>query len=1306
MAENKRGTCRRWSKPSAFPARIRDAESLYAACLGLTPYNVGVVRASGIDWAAMSSPSRRYLNFALARLQAMPVSTLVCRSLERLYARGIAAVWRVDPALLFDRPYYLSLYGDVVESGIDPLFHFLRYGSAEGRKPHPLFDTRYYLDRYPDVGRAGQNPLIHYLRFGGLEGRQPHPDFDGAFYLEQNVDVAAEKTNPLVHFLQHGAEEGRLPHPDFDPELYRVAHPDVAAATTDPILHFARHGAAEGGLSRLMFKANAPPESFLPVQNPRRHDCPERAIDVVIPVYKGVEETKACLASVLSSSCATEFRVLAVNDCSPEKDLADHLRVLARDQKITLIENSRNLGFVRSVNAGMRASDRDVVLLNSDTLVFDGWLDRLAACAYADERTGSVSPFSNNATICSYPEFCSDNELNPSLDRGSLDAVFATVNCGRSVEVPTTVGFCMYIRRACLQETGFFDAKAFGLGYGEENDFCMRSAAKGWKHKLACDVFVYHAGGVSFGQCSARQQNAMKVLIARHPQYPGMVHRHVQLDPANAYRIAATAHRIRNSGKRVFLSVVHALGGGVAQHVRDLAALTAEKVIWLNLKPLLPGGLVLECTEKGYQFSLTLDPQLEYQHLATVVEACGVERVHIHHLMGHALDVLRLAQDLRLPFDFTVHDYYTICPQVTLSDEHGRYCGEPERDGCDRCLAKRPIGGDSVDILSWRAKNAWSLRKADRVIAPSADTATRMAHYYPEARIIAAEHQSSKVSNIVIPKCLGSNDRLRVAVLGTMAIHKGFELLQQCALAARNSQLPLEFILVGSIELGLPGGEIAFSETGSYQAADLPAILERVAPHLVWFPARWPETFSYTLSACLELGLPLAAHNTGAFPERVGGRPWTWIVPRDWSSTEWTAFFLRIRREHFQPGSGPSLALTRPRALSDFYSRQYTVRDSVSVASPAVRRAGHSQPITIASTVSADRNGQIQACGYVRVIQPLTHPAVADTLRLALMQPAELATAEADVVLVQRTQIQDTELAERIVQSCRRRGSRLVFEIDDDLLNIPVQHPEYAKYVHAVKAASLLAQSADAIITSTEALRQKMLLHNANTVVLPNYLDERLWMPPFGARRPNSGPVRILYAGTISHGDDLEFLGRAVRNLDPRVRDNLQIEVVGVARGASGKWFKSIAVPQRSATSYPGFVHWIQSQNTWHWGVAPLLDTEFNQCKSALKFLEYSALGLPSICSDVSVFREVVRPEETGLLIANDPESWARALRQAVSDRELWARLHGRCRSVFDENTIAARAQTIKAVWTALATGQPLNRWDMRWAANERDQCR
>jgi GT2 family glycosyltransferase len=269
-------------------------------------------------------------------------------------------------------------------------------------------------------------------------------------------------------------------------------------------------------------------------------------IDVIIPVYKGLRETRRCLDSVLANQQSTAFETVVVDDSSPDPEIVAHLDQLAGRGRITLLRNEGNLGFVRSVNRGISLhADRDVVLLNSDTEVANDWLDRLRRCATAQPDIGTATPFSNNATICSYPFQGWTGGMPGTLGLEALDRLFATANAGRSVDLPTAVGFCMYIRRSCLAQVGPFDAERFGRGYGEENDFCMRAAGAGWRNVLAGDVFVYHKGSVSFsGERPALTLTASRTLAELHPQYLGLVREFVIRDPSGPLREAVDLARI------------------------------------------------------------------------------------------------------------------------------------------------------------------------------------------------------------------------------------------------------------------------------------------------------------------------------------------------------------------------------------------------------------------------------------------------------------------------------------------------------------------------------------------------------------------------------------------------------------------------------------------------------------------------------------------------------------------------------------------------------------------------------------------
>jgi GT2 family glycosyltransferase len=278
-------------------------------------------------------------------------------------------------------------------------------------------------------------------------------------------------------------------------------------------------------------------------------------IDVIIPAYRGFAQTQRCIRSVIAAKVATAHEVVVIDDASPEPRLTGWLIGIAAGGRLALRSHAQNVGFVATVNEGMRLHpERDVVLLNSDTEVADGWLDRIAACAARDPRTGTVTPFSNNGSIASYPLFAQANRLPEGADVATLDALFARVNAGCSVDMLTAVGFCMFISRRCLDQVGDFDAEAFGRGYGEEVDFCMRASRAGWSHRLAADTFVYHEGEVSFGGGAQEiRDKAQKIIDTRYPEFQPRLAEYLARDPAAPMRRAVElelARRATPAGQR------------------------------------------------------------------------------------------------------------------------------------------------------------------------------------------------------------------------------------------------------------------------------------------------------------------------------------------------------------------------------------------------------------------------------------------------------------------------------------------------------------------------------------------------------------------------------------------------------------------------------------------------------------------------------------------------------------------------------------------------------------------------------------
>jgi GT2 family glycosyltransferase len=248
------------------------------------------------------------------------------------------------------------------------------------------------------------------------------------------------------------------------------------------------------------------------------------AVDIVVPVYRGFLQVQACLNSVLESFShnKTNARLIVVDDASPEPALQAWLDELAQQKRCVLIRNQYNLGFVEATNRGLRHHPKhDVVLLNADTLVHGGWIDRLRRSLYAATDIAAVTPWSNNGEISSFPKIVNAAPMPDLTELGELnEAAVASSESISDVELPVCCGFTMMIKRQALNQVGLLDGAGFHRGYGEEVDWCLRARAAGYRHRLATSVFVAHSGGVSFGMekiLRVRQNRA--VLMARYPDY-------------------------------------------------------------------------------------------------------------------------------------------------------------------------------------------------------------------------------------------------------------------------------------------------------------------------------------------------------------------------------------------------------------------------------------------------------------------------------------------------------------------------------------------------------------------------------------------------------------------------------------------------------------------------------------------------------------------------------------------------------------------------------------------------------------------
>lgn len=682
-------------------------------------------------------------------------------------------------------------------------------------------------------------------------------------------------------------------------------------------------------------KDNLP--QFLPSKinlSPFTSNFNNRAVDIIVPVYKGLRQTQNCIESVFNSNLTTPYRIILINDCSPEQEVTDYLRSISKKDKVTLLENKSNLGFTETVNIGMSLSqENDIVLLNSDTVVANDWLDKLKLHCHSKERIGTVTPFSNNATICSFPTLDGTKQLPHNLSINTLDSLFYQANKGRHTEIPTAVGFCMYIRRECLTETGFFDVEAFGKGYGEENDFCLRAINKGWVNVLAADTFVFHEGEVSFQENSnPRKLNAMKVITSRYPNYEREVANHVRLNPALPFRFAAIAAILKNDSRPKIIQVVHALGGGTQKHVDMLTTDLRSQIITVQLSSFISDYGILLLHIKIDDDLLKIDiklPTYDVNYIVDLLKSLNPSGIHIHHLLNINFQIKEVINQLNIPFVLTLHDYFYICPFITLTQK-GNYCGEPGTAGCNNCISTRKPN-QATDILSWRQKYKWFFDHSSWVICPSIDVYNRYFKYFPNAnyRVVYHENQDTGTSEVKLPEI--HNNEFRVAILGSLISHKGLYTLTDTLSLFQKNQEKVTFKLIGSIHEKMKSfPKELFSATGFYDDTDLDSLIESFNPHLILFLSRCPETYSYTLTSALKNRRAIATPKFGAFTERLINRSWTWLFNPLISPQDLYELLNDIKNKYIKTKNQPPLTLPTENNLNvdvknfdNYYRKHY-----------------------------------------------------------------------------------------------------------------------------------------------------------------------------------------------------------------------------------------------------------------------------------------------------------------------------------------------------------------------------------------------
>lgn len=612
---------------------------------------------------------------------------------------------------------------------------------------------------------------------------------------------------------------------------------------------------------------------------------------VVLPVYKGLDETLCSVFHALKSRISDSYSLLVINDCGPDEELNIKLQQLSEKGLFDYYCNKTNLGFVKTVNYAIThlSHNLDVILLNSDAFVFPGWFEKMIRYADQDESIATITPMSNNATICSYPFTNYDNNKELEITPAQLNNLASEINKNLYVETPTGVGFCFYMRRTVIDKIGLLDDVHFKVGYGEENDFCMRAIHAGFKNIIIGDVFVFHVGSVSFSATKAENMkcgaNALKL---KHPNYNYLVHNFINADPPFLLRanldLARLKFLIKNQKCIVFIS--HNWGGGINTYLEQIINKYTNESIFCIALTVHDRELYSISLEKFEQLdfnnlkNLSLRGNLDFLNL--FFKTIDPDLVHINSFAGldwyYHQKLLAYFSSSNLKYKFVIHDYACMSNEYKLLSPEYIYEKEPslvKRNTWNNF--KSPIPNLNMTNVFER-QEAYSnfFHNCSIIEAPSKRARDIILRDFPDLNINVIPHDNL-VKNILPLKRRKENGKIKIATIGAISIEKGSQLLSALALDSQTRDLNLTYFVVGYVNADVKHDmkKNGISISGKFQNEnECISKLREISPDIIFLSSIWEETFCYTLSIALALKIPTIVFDIGAQSERTQELDW------------------------------------------------------------------------------------------------------------------------------------------------------------------------------------------------------------------------------------------------------------------------------------------------------------------------------------------------------------------------------------------------------------------------------------------------
>ena len=593
-----------------------------------------------------------------------------------------------------------------------------------------------------------------------------------------------------------------------------------------------------------------------------------KKIDIIIPIYNGYEYLPD-LFSRIKSYTDLDYHLVVVDDCSSDKKISLFLEKQKNifNDKLSIIKNETNLGFLKSVNKAIKQTSNHVVLINTDVVLPPNWASKLLRPIFMNNLVASVTPFSNAATIFSLPIINIDNPFKSDIDQANTK--LCNLNTPfEKLHFSTGVGFCMALNRNTLNKIGLFD-EIYEKGYGEENDWCQRAIKAGFFNTIAGDLFVWHKHGGSFDSEEKKKliRRHLEILTSRFPKYKQETQKIIHNEDYLSLRFIANLLLFNGLAPNTEIWFDHTWGGGTELYTKRQFEILKGNTLCIRIQEYsFTNTICLSYSYKDYTDSMILN----YEDTFLLLEQLSLSKIVLNNVAGYKniADTFKRIKKLKEKknsfVSFRTHDFQCLCPKITLINYDNRYCNCSSLKDCEYCLKKSKKVLIKYSSLS-KYQETWKdflHNCVDEIITFSQSTTDILTKIYPHlnSKIQIIPHFIPTMKKIHISPHSGIN----IGVLGNINIEKGMNIISDMhALLKKHKDIRL--IVIGKTLKKIFGVKVL----GKYTHDDLPKIMEKNKIDIVFIPSIWPETFSYTTAEAMSMGLPVACFNIGAPAERV-----------------------------------------------------------------------------------------------------------------------------------------------------------------------------------------------------------------------------------------------------------------------------------------------------------------------------------------------------------------------------------------------------------------------------------------------------